>query len=473
MVIDMIFADLLFIYLFLPLCLLAYFITKKQSVRNVVLIIFSLIFYAWGEPVWVILLIFSAFVDYFNGLFIEKHFGTKKAKIGVVVSLIINLGLLFVFKYSGFVLNNINELLDLGMKVPEFRLPVGISFYTFQTISYSIDCYRGVVKTQHNFFRFLMYVSLFPQLVAGPIVRYSVVDKEIDERHTSITDFAEGITRTIVGLAKKVIIANGCSVIVSDLLDGQLSNLSAAGAWLGIIAFTFQIYFDFSGYSDMAIGMGRIFGFHFDENFNYPYISKSITEFWRRWHISLGSFFRDYLYIPLGGNRKRAYLNLFIVWFMTGLWHGASWNFILWGLYFGVIIFIERLTVLKFIDKIPSVIMHIYSLFLIVFGWAIFYFTDLSRLGAFIVAMFGANGGGFDDAVIRNIFVNNLFLLIAAAILSTPISKFISGRIEKIKSPDAYMAVGTCKIILTALLLLISSVLLVSATSNPFLYYRF
>lgn len=469
----MIFADLLFLYLFLPLCLISYFITKNKSVKNAVLIIFSLIFYAWGEPVWVILLIFSAAVDYINGLYIEKHFGTKKAKLGVVISLIVNLGLLFVFKYSGFVLDNISALFNLDIKTPTFRLPIGISFYTFQTISYSIDCYRGKVKTQHNFFRFLMYVSLFPQLVAGPIVRYSVIDKEIDDRHTTVEDFAYGITRMIIGLAKKVIIANGCSVIVADLLDGQLTNLSAAAAWLGIIAFTLQIYFDFSGYSDMAIGMGRIFGFHFDENFNYPYISKSITEFWRRWHISLGSFFRDYLYIPLGGNRKHAALNLFIVWFLTGLWHGSSWNFVLWGLYFGVIIFIERLTLLKFIDKIPSFFLHIYSLFLIVFGWGLFYFTDLSRLGQFIKALFGANGGGFDDAVIRNILMNNIFLLIIGCIVSTPISKWLGRKTEKISSPELYATMGTVKIILTALLLAVSSVLLVSATSNPFLYYRF
>lgn len=469
----MIFADLLFLYLFFPLCLFSYFITKNQNVRNAVLIIFSLIFYAWGEPIWVILLIFSAFVDYFNGLFIEKHFGTPKAKIAVIISLIVNLGLLFTFKYSVFVLDNIGSLFNLGLDLKPFRLPVGISFYTFQTISYSIDCYRGKVKTQHSFARFLMYVSLFPQLVAGPIVRYSVIDKEIDIRKTTLEDFSQGMLRMIAGLAKKVIIANSCSVIASDLLNGSLSGLSASGAWLGIIAFTLQIYFDFSGYSDMAIGIGRIFGFHFNENFNYPYISKTITEFWRRWHISLSSFFRDYLYIPLGGNRKHAVLNLFIVWFLTGLWHGASWNFILWGLYFGVIIFLERITILKFVDKIPSLIMHIYSLFLIIFGWAIFYFTDLSRLGEFIQAMLGKNGLGLSDPVIKSLFMNNVFLIIAACILSTPISKVISKRIKAIRSNELYQTVEMARVIASVALLISSSILLVGGTSNPFLYYRF
>ena len=343
----MVFADLFFIYFFLPVCLICYFITKNPRFRNAVLIVFSLIFYAWGEPVWVSILIVSSLVDYLNGLIIDKYRDKWQAKAAVAWSLIFNLGILIGFKYTGFIVENINALAGTKIPVPDIRLPIGISFYMFQTISYTVDCYWGNVKTQKNFFRFLRYVSLFPQLVAGPIVRYSVIGDEIDNRRTTVKDFSDGMSRIILGLGKKVIIANNISTIVTALFgeaDNKYSgifSLSVFGTWYGAVLVGLWYYFDFSGYSDIAIGLGRIFGFHFDENFNYPFICKSVSEFWQRWHISLSSFFRDYLlYLPIFGKRRK-YGGLFLVWFCTGLWHGASWNFVVWGLYYGLFIFIE------------------------------------------------------------------------------------------------------------------------------------
>ena len=309
----LVFSNLLFLYLFIPLNLIFYFVTKNIAWRNFVLIFFSLFFYAWGEPVWITLLIFSSFVDYINGIYAEKYRGKRGAKIAVISSLIINLGLLALFKYSGFMVENINTLFSINLKVPGYSLPIGISFYTFQTISYVLDVYKGNVRAQKSFWKFLLFVSLYHQLVAGPIVRYSDIATEIDERETNLDKIIEGAIKVCVGLAKKVILANTAGYYASAYMDGDLSMIPVAAAWFGIIMFTFQIYFDFSGYSDMAIGLGKIFGFTYPENFNYPYISKSATEFWRRWHMTLGSFFRDYLYIPLGGNRRRVYFNLFVV----------------------------------------------------------------------------------------------------------------------------------------------------------------
>ena len=330
----MVFSSLMFMCIFLPIVLIAYNLSKNLTYKNTVLIIASLFFYAWGEPIWVVLLIFSAFVDYINGRIIDKYYARTGATIALVSSLVINLGLLAMFKYSGFFIENINTFLHTSIPNPNFKLPIGISFYTFQTLSYTIDMYRGKTRVQKSFLGFLAYVSMFPQLVAGPIVRYSTVASELNSRRVTADDFAYGVKRFTAGMCKKVMLANSSGAVASMVLDS--TRLTVASSWLGIIMYTFQIYFDFSGYSDMAIGLGRMLGFHFGENFEYPYISRSITEFWRRWHISLSTFFRDYVYIPLGGNRYHAIRNIFIVWLLTGLWHGASWNFIFWGLFYGL-----------------------------------------------------------------------------------------------------------------------------------------
>lgn len=473
----MVFSNLIFIYVFLPLCLVFYYSVKSAKLRNLVLALFSLAFYAWGEPVWVLLLIFSAAVDYFNGLFIEKCRVRKKGNpvLGVVFSLVVNLGILFVFKYSAFFIHQINLLTGLSLREPTFSLPIGISFYTFQTISYTVDVYRGKVKAQHSFLSFLLYVSMFFQLVAGPIVRYESVAAEIDERRTTAEDFNSGLIRFICGLGKKVIIANTVGQLAANSLAFEKAPTSVAAAWFGVAMFALQIYFDFSGYSDMAIGLGKMFGFHFPENFNYPYISRSATEFWRRWHISLGSFFRDYVYIPLGGNRRHQILNLVIVWFLTGLWHGASWNFIIWGMGFGVLIILEKLFMLKVLDKLPKIFSHIYALFFIIIGWAVFYFTDLGQLGSCLGAMFGANGIPLYDEVTKSAFLSNLYLIIAAIVLSTPVSRLLNDEVTNIerKSGAALTVSGVIRTILCIALLAASSVMLVGQTYNPFLYFRF
>lgn len=446
---------------------------STATLSNGVLIIFSLIFYAWGEPVYVFLMLISVVINYFIGLLID--IGRTKSKAALIVGLIVNIGIIGVFKYAGFIVSSINSL-GLDIPQPHIRLPIGISFYTFQSISYLIDVYRGEAPSQKNFFSLLLYISLFSQLVAGPIVRYTTISEEIDNRKITFHDIAEGSFRFLVGLGKKVILANELSEISAQFLDANLSGVTTGGAWIGIIAYTFQIYFDFSGYSDMAIGMGRCMGFHFDNNFEYPYISCTITEFWRRWHISLGSFFRDYVYIPLGGNRKHQPLNIMIVWFLTGLWHGASWNFVLWGVYFGIIVLLEKYTILKVRDKIPSFLLHIYSLFLIVFGWVIFYFDDFSRLGEFITVLFGLGGAGGWDLLTKNALFANLWLLIAAAICSLPVGKYIKHLYDKVgRSNNAapIAAMTTAKIVSACAILIVSTLLLIGNTTNAFLYTRF
>ncbi len=467
----MVFADLFFLYGFLPLCLIFYFDCKKIPYRNAVLIIFSLIFYAWGEPKVVFLLILSTIVNFFLGLAIEKYRDGRGAKIAVAVSLVYSLGMLVVFKYLGFIIENLNMILPFEMTVPNIKLPIGISFYTFQIISYILDCYWGQVKVQKNYFKFLLFVSLFPQLIAGPIVRYSVVEKEISDRKTTITDLSEGACRFMIGLAKKVILANNLYVIVETFFGKDISNLSVFATWYTVIVYAMYVYFDFSGYSDMAIGLGRIFGFHFDENFKYPFICRNIAEFWQRWHISLGSFFRDYLlYVPIGGKR-RVYLNLFLVWFCTGLWHGASWNFIIWGLYYGVFMLIEQLLGKKRMREMPAVVAHIYSKIVIIIGFGIFYFEDFSQLGNFFKNIVGANGNALTDTVSLTSVANNCFLLVAAIIACFPISVLVNKLIDK---SNKTIAVGqTLKAVYCLGLLVVCSLLLVDATSNPFLYFRF
>ncbi|MCL2108024.1 MAG: MBOAT family protein [Oscillospiraceae bacterium] len=482
----MVFADLLFIFIFLPVCLFCYFFTKNLTIRNIVLIVFSLIFYAWGEPVWVILLVLSSAVDYFAGRIIgtlknvpaknakDKSKFNARAKGVLTAAIAINIGILVLFKYSGFITETINFLTGLALPVPEFRLPIGISFYTFQTMSYSIGVYSGKVNVQKSFYRFLMYVTLFPQLIAGPIVRYEDVEAEINYRVSTLDDISTGIHRFVVGLAKKVIFANAAGKLAEQYLDGNLTVLSVSGAWFGIFMFAIQIFFDFSGYSDMAIGMGRIFGFKFKENFNYPYISRSITEFWRRWHISLSSFFRDYVYIPLGGNRKHQYLNLLVVWFLTGLWHGASWNFVLWGLYFFIFICIERLFLHKLFEKLPkclNFIGNIYSLLVILVGWQLFYFEDFSKLTTHLKIMFFIGDAPVADAALGVVFYNNLFWIIAAVICCTPVTVLFDKFIQK--HPKLETPAMPVKTLLYVSIFLVSIVLLVGQSYNPFLYWRF
>ncbi|MGN0606564.1 MAG: MBOAT family O-acyltransferase [Oscillospiraceae bacterium] len=467
----MVFSSLFFVYMFLPICLIMYFATKNINYRNIVLTVFSLIFYAWGEPAWVCLLVFSAAVDFLNGIVIDKYRNKFLAKVAVANSLIVNLGLLGIFKYSGFIVENINNAFSLSLNVPQVTLPIGISFYTFQTISYTIDCYWGKVPTQKSFGKFLLYVSMFPQLVAGPIVRYSVIGQEISQRTTTAKDLSDGLSRFTVGLAKKVIVANNLSVIVDAFFGRDIEKLSVVGTWYAVIIYAMQVYFDFSGYSDMAIGLGRIFGFHFDENFNYPFICGNITEFWQRWHISLGSFFRDYLlYLPIFGKRRK-YLNLFLVWFSTGLWHGASWNYIIWGLYFGVFIFLEMLVGKKRMKKIPSVIMHIYNKIVIIIGFGIFYFEDMGRLGDFFKNLIGLNGNQFFDEAVKISFFNNIFLILAALIVCMPIVPKIKQLGDK--SETSFVVMKSVQTVCNLALLLISSIMLVDATNNPFLYFRF
>lgn len=467
----MVFSSLFFLYLFLPLCLLVYWLTPKIEYKNIVLIIFSLIFYAWGEPLWVLLLLFSATANYLCGLLIEKYRGRTGAKASLIVSLLLNLGMLFVFKYSAFTVENINALFSLHLPVPSIRLPIGISFYTFQTISYTVDCYWEKIHAQRSYTKFLLYVCMFPQLVAGPIVRYSSIESELTRRYASVSDISAGLTRIMIGLGKKVILSNHLSTIVDAFFAGDMQHISVAGTWYAVAVYAMQIYFDFSGYSDMAIGLGRLFGFHFDENFRHPFLCKDITEFWQRWHISLGTFFRDYLlYIPIFGKR-RAYGGLFLVWFCTGLWHGASWNFIIWGLYFGLFICFERLLGKKRIKKIPVVLRHIYSKIVIVIGFGIFYFEQLPRLGLFFRNLIGLNGNGLIDEFTKISVANNLYLLIGALICCFPVLEALE-KLAK-KSESRQMAFGIFQTVCNGALLVFSSIFLVDATNNPFLYFRF
>jgi len=468
----LVFSSLVFIFAFLPLTILIYYISPKH-LRNLVLLIASLIFYAWGEPLYILLMIFTTVFDYTCGLLIEKYKGKKRTSKGIfIVSIIVNLGMLGFFKYSGFIVENINKIFNLSLNSHNLPLPLGISFYTFQTMSYVIDVYLDKVPVQKNIISFGTYVTMFPQLVAGPIVRYSDVCNEIDNRNESIYLFGEGAELFIIGLAKKVLLANNIGALWKTIKATPIDKLSTLSAWIGIIAFTFQIYFDFSGYSDMALGLGKMFGFHFPENFNYPYISKSVTEFWRRWHISLGAWFREYVYIPLGGNREgrlKQYRNIFIVWFLTGLWHGASWNFVLWGLYFGVLVTLEKIFLLKWLDKKPKFIGHIYTLIVVIVGWVIFEFQDVSQVTLFIKTMFGFGGNpAYDSNSIYYLYTNALPFIILA-ICSTPLIKNIVSKIEMKQKAGFSIAMP----VIYMVIMFVCTAYLVNESYNPFLYFRF
>ncbi len=466
----MVFSSTIFLCVYLPLVLLGYYICPKKG-RNLFLLIVSLVFYAWGEPKYVFLMIFSILVNYIFGRLMDKNRGRqKRMKLLLVLSVVIDIGLLSVFKYTDFIITNVNAIFGANFDLLNIALPIGISFYTFQAMSYTIDVYRDDVRVQKNLIDFGMYITMFPQLIAGPIVRYADVQDQLADRSVTTADFSEGVMRFVVGLGKKVLLANQMGAVWSDIyaLGGDVSALMA---WTGAIAYTFQIYFDFSGYSDMAIGLGRMFGFKFPENFRYPYQSVSITDFWRRWHITLSTWFKEYLYIPLGGNRRglaRQALNLLIVWSLTGFWHGAGWNFVLWGLYYFVILFIEKLFLLKALDKLPKFFRHVYALLLIIIGWVIFASDDVSVLLPYLGSMFGANGaiGGMDVYTL----LTKAVLLIICCIASTELPKklFLSaaGAMNE-------KAAFTLKSVLMIALLALSMILLIGDSYNPFLYFRF
>lgn len=466
----MVFSSTIFLCVYLPLVLLGYYICPKKG-KNLFLLIVSLIFYAWGEPKYVFLMIFSILVNYVFGLLMDKHRENKKRlKLLLVISVIIDLGLLSVFKYTDFIITNINSVFGAGFDLLNIALPIGISFYTFQAMSYTIDVYRDDVRVQRNLIDFGMYITMFPQLIAGPIVRYSDVQDQLAVRNVTTADFSEGIMRFVVGLGKKVLLANQMGAVWTQIyaLGGDISALMA---WTGAAAYTFQIYFDFSGYSDMAIGLGRMFGFKFPENFRYPYESVSITDFWRRWHITLSTWFKEYLYIPLGGNRRglaRQALNLLIVWTLTGFWHGAGWNFVMWGLYYFAILFIEKLFLLKALDKLPRLLRHAYALLLIVIGWVIFASDDVSVMLPYLGSMFGANGalGGMDVYTL----LTRAALMVICCVASTELPRrlFVTAA-GKMNEKAAF----TVKSVLTLTLLALSVVFLIGDSYNPFLYFRF
>lgn len=449
----MVFSSILFLFFFLPVSLILYYLIPKKY-KNIFLLISSLLFYSFGEPIYILLMIFSSVVDYNNGLLISKY--KSKKTYFLILSIVINLFLLGFFKYSDFLIEIINMILNTNIDYLNLPLPIGISFFTFQTMSYSIDVYRGHVEAEKNFLSFMLYVCMFPQLIAGPIVRYQTISDELKTREISFKNYQIGLERFLIGLFKKVIIANNIGMLFNEYANITPSMMSS---WLIAISFGLQIYFDFSGYSDMAIGIGKMLGFNFLENFNYPYIAKSITEFWRRWHISLSSFFKDYLYIPLGGSRGsklKSIRNILIVWSITGLWHGASLNFVLWGMYFGVLLVIEKYILAKILEKLPNILKHIYTLFLITISWVIFSFTNISEMIIVIKEMFNINNVFNNDAIY--LLANYKIILMIAIVFSIPI---------KIKL-NKYI-----KIVVYIILLIITTSFLVSDSYNPFLYFRF
>ncbi|MDR0944155.1 MAG: MBOAT family protein [Ruminococcus sp.] len=467
----MVFSSLVFLFFFLPITMIVYFLSGKK-LKNIVLLVSGLVFYAWGEPVYVLIMITSAAIDYFAGRLLDKYSDNDKLRrVFLLVSVVMNLGLLAVFKYSSFFIGIVNDLTIFDLKDPKLPLPIGISFYTFQSMSYTIDLYRRQINVQKKFSSFLCYVTLFPQIVAGPIVRYADVANEIDDRTITIDKVSDGIGIFIKGLAKKVLIANNIGMLWTSVKAMEYSEISALTAWLGILAFTFQIYFDFSGYSDMAVGLGKMLGFNFPQNFDHPYKSRSVTEFWRRWHITLGTWFREYVYIPLGGNRNglsRTCINLLITWTLTGFWHGASFNFLLWGLYFGILIVIEKLGFGKILEKLPSAISTAYTFLIAVFGWVLFDTNTFADTGKFLKAMFTGNGVAADSTAIY-LLLGYLFWFIISALGSTEIFdnsiKKLQNKSEKIYSFAKPAAVTAMFFICTAFL--------VNATYNPFLYFRF
>ncbi len=459
----MVFSSLIFLFLFIPSFLVTYFVFKKRNIRNYILLLFSVFFYAWGEPIYILLIILSTLVNYYLAILIDKE---KNKKLFLVLALIFNIGLIVIFKYNNFFITMFNSIFDTSIALSKIPLPIGISFFTFQILSYVIDVYQKKVKVQKNVLFLGTYIVAFPQLIAGPIVRYETVEKELTDRKENLEDFAIGTRRFIKGLGKKVLIANTVGTIATAIFSETPLVYGLLGSWVGIIAYAIQIYFDFSGYSDMAIGMGKMLGFNYLENFNFPYIAKSVTDFWRRWHISLSTFFRDYVYIPLGGNKvsKLKWIrNILIVWTITGLWHGANYNFVLWGLYFAILLILEKLFLQKILDKIPKVFSHIYLIVIILFSWVIFRSESLIEVANTIKSMLGFNGLGNLELFYYTGIINirTILFFILGILLSTPI-------LEKIKIKNNYI-----KDIILLVILILSVVSILTSSYNPFIYFRF
>ena len=475
----MVFNSIFFIFCFLPVFMMIYYLVPGK-LRNLLLFLGSLIFYAWGEPVYVILMLFSSIFNYYMGTELERlYYDDRKQKINLIFSIIINLAVLVFFKYYGFLLNTIGGIIGIHIPHPELSLPIGLSFYTFRNLSYLFDIYLSKVSAQRNFLTFAVYSTMFPYTSAGPIVRYTDIETQLKQRTINISKFGIGAELFVKGLAKKVLLADNLSVLYSSICGHP--QMSVFTSWLGILAYTMQLYFDFSGYSDMAIGLGKMLGFDFNKNFDYPYISTSVSEFWRRWHISLSSWFREYVYIPLGGNRKglvRQLFNIMVVWMLTGLWHGANWNFVLWGVYYGVLLMIEKLFLLKWLDKLPNWIGHIYSMFLVVIGWTIFAQTDIHQLGEYLKTMFGIGHVAVADSDFLYFLGSNAVLLVALIAASIDYRVWMR-RLKQGKDATVYDAIATskgwtiAKPVLMVVFLLVSFAFLVGDSYNPFLYFRF
>ena len=459
----MVFSSLTFIFVFLPIFFIIYFLVPRK-LKNLIILLFSLLFYAWGEIKYIPLLIFSSITDYVNGLLIYKYKDSKKKKLFLLLSIFINVGILIIFKYSNFIIDNINNIFNLNILHKNISLPLGVSFFTFQTMSYSIDVYRGRFKPEKNFINFMTYVTMFPQLVAGPIVKYDQIKEALHNRQNTLNNFSSGLFLFMIGLIKKVLLANNLGYLF-NIIFKDLGSASLLSSWLCLLCYTLQIYFDFSGYSDMATGLGKILGFDYPKNFNYPYISTSITDFWRRWHITLSSWFKEYLYIPLGGNRCSSIKNIrniIIVWLLTGLWHGASWNFIIWGCYFGIILILEKTILKQFIEKSSNIVRHIYSIFFIMIGWAIFCVNNMEEFNLFLSKLF-LNNNILDNKF--SYYIQNYYVFIIAGIIfSTPIikTKFFQNK---------YIKYIGYTIVFISFLVCISY--LISDSYNPFLYFRF
>jgi len=471
----MVFSSLSFLYVFLPLCIVLYFLSKNRIWRNCVLLAFSVVFYAWGEPKLLIMMLAATLVAYLGGLLLHraKEAGrAREARAWFIITLVLLFANLAVFKYFNFIVENIETVVGGQFGLPEIALPIGISFYTFQIVSYVIDLYLCKIRLQKNFFWLLLYLCLFPQLIAGPIVRYQTVEDEIASRRSTLEDVSEGLKRFIVGLAKKVVIANNVALLSTTVWEAPDGNYGVLFWWLAALSYTLQLYFDFSGYSDMAIGIGRVFGFHFDENFNYPYISRSITEFWRRWHISLSTWFRDYVYIPLGGNRvsrARHIFNILAVWALTGLWHGAAWNFVLWGVYYGLLLLLEKFLLSKHLERLPKAVRHIYTMFLVVIGWVLFSQESFALVGRALYNMFVPSGVpllhslGYDVSVFKA-----MIYLPLGIVCSLPVAK----RLKAYRRPESPAYMLGENLMYTALFAL-CMVYVTASTFNPFIYFRF
>lgn len=482
----MVFSSLLFIYIFLPVNLLCYAVISDIKKKNICLLIFSLLFYAWTSPKYLLVMMAMALINYLGAIGVEHYRDRGKSGYVLAADVAASLCILAFFKYAGFICEISKMITGVPEVIPQIVLPVGISFYTFQLISYVVDVYRGEVEADRQYWKVLLYASMFHQCIAGPIVRYKDIAGNLKERKTGIDDMNEGISRFCTGLAKKTLLANTCASIVDSILPETLSQIESAtvlGSWFGMLMYALEIYLDFSAYSDMAIGLGKMTGFHYKENFNYPYTAGSITDFWRRWHISLGAFFRDYLYIPLGGNRKgiaRQIINMFIVWSLTGLWHGASFNFMLWGLYFFVFLVIEKLFLLKCFDnmnrRVSAVIRRIYTSLVVFFGWVLFRYSDFKMIGACIKTMFGGNGNSFTNVETNTIIINNIFFLIVAVVAATPLC---SAAATKLKSAAAGKDIGftyiynALNVVIPVILLFLSTIALIGNSYNPFIYFRF